>query len=363
MIELPMSNHVLSLVIQPADLSSRFYLLKLGFQPILSVPQLLYQILHSQQIEELVLQVANLPETLLNASRFMFLKAENLCTEQSLFAAREILLEFLNAQPLSELTKYYKYRWFLERLEQQHFFFKYQPIFNLKSKCIVGHECLIRTISDQDKSINGGQILEAAIVMNLTQELDELARKICIQSLANFDRNQTFFINIMPNAIIKNPHSLQQNIELILNLGLQPQQIVFELTELEKLQENPTLAALIKQIQKWGVKIAIDDLCSSTSVDHYFMELQPDIIKIDRQIIHQCSHSSLKQILISSLLGAAHKFGIFVVAEGLEEPADIECCRDLGIDFGQGFGLGLPELLPQDTEGDCNHQHICKISL
>jgi EAL domain-containing protein (putative c-di-GMP-specific phosphodiesterase class I) len=147
----------------------------------------------------------------------------------------------------------------------------------------------------------------------------------------------------LPNAIIHNPQSLEQNVQQILDLGLCPQQIVFELTEVEALIRSPQLPHLINRIRRGGFKLAIDDLCANVSTDHYFMEFRPDVIKVDRRLITGCSRHQLKQILLKSLLYSAHELDIHVLAEGLEDSADIDFCRGLGIDYGQGFGLALPE--------------------
>lgn len=171
----------------------------------------------------------------------------------------------------------------------------------------------------------------------------------CLQSIADIDSQRTFFINILPNALVLDPYSLEQNLQQILELGLRPQQIVFELTEIEVLVQCPELPKVINQLRKWGFGLAVDDFCSSVSTDHYFLDFRPDIIKIDRRIVMGCSQHPLKQILIKSLLNSAHELGVLVLAEGLEDRRDIDFCRELGIDYGQGFGLALPERMLQST--------------
>lgn len=364
-----MSNSLLNLIVQPADVGTRVYLGQLGFQPVPTIPQLLYQTLADSQTEKLLSQMAALSDCSQQASRFVVtrLHQESSClwnSESSLESdldSRQILLEFLNAQPLSQITTRFKYRWFLDRLETQQFFFKYQPIFDLKSCRAIGHECLLRTISETGECLSGHQILQAALATQLTEELDRVARELCIASLANFGSKQTFFINVLPNALLTNPQSIERNLQQILDLGLQPEQIVFELTELETLKDGPALAKTIKQLQAWGLKVAIDDLCGNVSADHYFMEFQPDIIKLDRQLVNRCSYYSMKRVLIKSLLACAHELDILVIAEGLEDEADIQCCQDLGVDCGQGFGLGMPQLLPQNLATNskiCDRQSL-----
>ncbi len=345
-----MLNHQIHLVIQPADPETSMNLAQLGFESISAIPELMYQTVTDQQINQIALQMVNISESHQNASRFIIIEYDNIFT----FNHQDLLLKFLNAKPLSTLTISYKYRWFLERLERRHFFIKYQPIFNLHSKQIVSHECLLRTISDTGECISGKEIFDAAIATKSTQRLDEIARELCIESIGNFRREQPFFINVMPNALLSNPQSIEDNLKDILSWHLQPQQIIFELTELESIKDKPRLAKILKQMQTWGFRIAIDDWCGYVPNNHYFMEFQPDIIKLDRQLVQNCSNHSLKRILIKSLLTSAQELDIMVIAEGLEAAADIECCRDLGVDYGQGFGLGIPQMIPEFICSDCS---------
>ncbi len=325
------------LLIQPNDPDTGTCLVNLGFQPVPAVPLLLYRIVTRSQLKEIFWQLSNqLGEMAQSASRF--------CVTQISLDSSHLLLEFLKAQPLISVTNSIKYAWFLRLLLQQGLFFKYQPIFCLKSGQITAYECLARALGDSGHCYSGGMLIEAAIATNLSQEFDELARTTCIESIAEFKSDRQFFVNLLPNAIIQNPDSIEQNLQQILDLGLQPKQIIFELTEVEVLAQSERLPQIIERMRAWGFGIAVDDLCGCVSVDHYAMELKPDIVKLDRRLIQGCSQFSLKQTLIKSVLESAHSEGILVLAEGLETLPDIQFCQELGVDFGQGFGLARPEV-------------------
>lgn len=329
--------NALKIVIQPLDLETSNCLASLGFESVPAVPQLVYRSITKYQLPALFEALAScLTETSQAASRFLITRLD--IEDQHLF------IEFLQAQPLSSITISVRYAWFLRLLLKRQLFFKYQPIFDLNSGQIIAHECLARAAGKQDQFLNGKQLIEAAILTELTCEFDELARTLCIESIAQFNTDQIFFINVLPNAIIRNPCSLEQNLQQILELGLKPQQIVFELTETEIISHSPDIPNLINNLQERGFKIAVDDLCGFVSLDHYVMEFRPDIIKLDRRLVDGCSKYPLKQTLMRSLVHSAKEDGIQVLAEGLEQPADIQFCQNLGVDYGQGFGLGHPEL-------------------
>jgi EAL domain-containing protein (putative c-di-GMP-specific phosphodiesterase class I) len=338
----------LKFIIHPNDLDASHRLHRLGFRSIPSVPQLFYRAVESRQLSQVFLQVSQaLSEKSLTSSRY--------CITRSPLDSTALLIEFLDAPSLSTITDSVKHAWFLQVLAKQQLFFNYQPIFDLQQGHVVAYECLARAISDQGGYFNGQQLIDAALSMDLTREFDELARASCFQAIAqvlasHFTTSQTpprFFINILPNAITTDIHSLEQSFQQVLDLGVQPQQIVFELTEVEALVNCPQLRQIVAELRRWGFRFAIDDLCGSASTDHFFMEFRPDVIKLDRQLVAGCSRYHLKQILLKSLLQSAHELGISVLAEGLEDFEDIAFCRDLGVDYGQGFGLALPERTPR----------------
>ncbi|HEY9811844.1 MAG TPA: EAL domain-containing protein [Halomicronema sp.] len=334
----PITSHLQrqKLIIQPQDIETSDQLCSLGFKTIPSLPQLVYQEVHRSQLPEIFTEISeNLPQISQDNSRFLLTRLP--------LEDRGMLVEFLQAKPLSTITLSVRNAWFLKLLIQKNLFFKYQPIVDLKSGKIISHECLARTTTEQGQIVSGKELIDAAISTQLTCEFDELARTSCIESIAALKTNDTFFINILPNAIIRNPQSLEHNYQQVLDLGLQPEKIVFELTEVEVLASCPNLPVIIKRLRDWGFGIAVDDLCGCVSIDHYVMEFRPDLVKLDRRLIDGCSQHPLKQTIIKSLLHSAHEEGILVLAEGLESQADINLCRDLGVDYGQGFGLGRPE--------------------
>jgi EAL domain-containing protein (putative c-di-GMP-specific phosphodiesterase class I) len=337
----------LKLVIQPVGEDSVLGLNALGFQPVPTVPQLLYRLVVHSQLAHLFDKISELiPESTQARSRFI--------VTQSALESRTLLVEFLTAQPLSEMTALVKNAWFLQILVKQSLFFKYQPIFELASQQIVAHECLARATDEQGTCFSGQHLIEAALAMNLTCEFDDLARTSCLAALAKLNQGgspamlpQKFFINVMPNAISYNPRSLEHNFQQVVDLGLLPQQIVFELTETETLAYPPHLPELINQIQGLGFGVALDDVGSNVAIDHYCTGFHPDIIKLDRRLIKGCSRHPVKQIMIKSMQQSAHEMGIVLVAEGLEELEDLAFCRDVGIDLGQGYCLAQPEIAPR----------------
>ncbi|MGI0493364.1 EAL domain-containing protein [Alkalinema pantanalense CENA528] len=263
--------------------------------------------------------------------------------------------EFLKAQSLSDLTRLVRHSWFVSLLSQQRLFFHYQPIFRLRSGQIVAYECLARGTTDDGQELSGQQLIDAAKATQLTHEFDHLAREVCLQSLALLLQasahlqQQQFFINVVPNAIAENPAILEQHLQQVMDLGIQPQQIVFELTEIEAVRAKSHVAQAIQRIRDWGCQLAIDDLGSDVALNHYCLEFRPDILKLDRAMVDGCSRHPVKQVLLKSMVQAAHDMGIQILAEGIEHREDLHFCQEIDVDLAQGFALARPKiLLPQE---------------
>ncbi|MBF2027309.1 MAG: EAL domain-containing protein [Oscillatoriales cyanobacterium C42_A2020_001] len=331
----------LKLIIQPDSPETRYILSNLGFCSVPQVSQLLYQVTLQHQLSEVFTQISqSLSDFSQTQSRY--------CITRSSLDSQALLLDFLDAQPLSTITVSVKHAWFLRVLAQQRLFFNYQPIFDLRHGHVIAYECLARACSDQnDACFTGQQLIDGAVSLSLTSEFDELALATCLQAIANTGSSDTFYVNLLPNAIASNPHFLEQTLQQVKDLGLHPQQIMFELTEVESLLHHHTLPKLIDEIQQLGFGIAVDDLYGNVAIDHYFMEFRPDVIKLDRLMVSGCGRHPLKQILVKNLVRSAHELGVPVLAEGLEDSLDIQFCRDEGVDYGQGFGLARPKAVLQ----------------
>jgi EAL domain-containing protein (putative c-di-GMP-specific phosphodiesterase class I) len=79
------------------------------------------------------------------------------------------------------------------------------------------------------------------------------------------------------------------------------------------------------------------------------LRLSPGIIKLDISLITGINRNREQQFLARALLTFADDVGAQVIAEGIEEPADMYTLQDLGVPFGQGYLIGLPAPLPKPT--------------
>jgi len=128
--------------------------------------------------------------------------------------------------------------------------------------------------------------------------------------------------------------------------GVPPDRLEVEITESRLLQMTPALKTSLDQLARGGVSLALDDFGSGFSSLTHLRELPISTLKIDRSFITGVTGERDRR-LVAGIIGMAHSLGKQVVAEGIEQPEQLEVLRVLGCDWGQGFLWARPVLPEQ----------------
>src|SRR4051794_23176892 len=118
--------------------------------------------------------------------------------------------------------------------------------------------------------------------------------------------------------------------------------IVIEITENERVEDDDQLALRLEPLRKRGARIAVDDAGAGYSGLQQVMRIQPDIIKLDRSLVANVDTDPAKAALIDSFVRFARRTGATICAEGIETPEELKVLADLDVTYGQGFGLARP---------------------
>jgi EAL domain-containing protein (putative c-di-GMP-specific phosphodiesterase class I) len=121
--------------------------------------------------------------------------------------------------------------------------------------------------------------------------------------------------------------------------------LMFEFTEDERIAEPVHLQNIIETYRKLGFWTALDDFGAGYAGLGLLCRLQPDLIKIDMELVRDIHLSHAKQVIVAGIVGVARSLKIEVLAEGVENQLELSVLRAAGISLFQGYHFAKPTLM------------------
>ena len=214
-----------------------------------------------------------------------------------------------------------------------------QPVVRLHDGAVMGWEALVR-FRPTVHVANADELFAAASTAGLELDLD-LA---CMRAGLVEGRNAhpaPLFLNVAVGTLLSESFSVRLG-SLLHEAELEPSDVVVELSERDPVSDLPRLQRVTADLRAAGYRVAVDDAGSGHASMRIVAEIRPDFIKIDRSLIHDVSTDRARRALVVSLLSFGGHIGSRVIAEGVETEAERIALSDLGVQYGQGFHLGMP---------------------
>jgi EAL domain-containing protein (putative c-di-GMP-specific phosphodiesterase class I) len=130
--------------------------------------------------------------------------------------------------------------------------------------------------------------------------------------------------------------------DVLSSTGVAPEDVVLELVEHGQAWDRRALRRSLDGLRSIGLRVALDDFGVGQANHLMLLECRPEFVKIDRYFIHGCHDDPARQAVVEGLAAMAARLGAAIVAEGVEDPADLEQLRSTGIRLVQGHLLGRP---------------------
>lgn len=216
----------------------------------------------------------------------------------------------------------------------------YQPIVALASGHAVGCEVLMR-LQDEGGLVYPDEAIPALLRQGLGWELDRrVSRRALDEIERHLDVSGPFRIalNFFPDSIDAE-RVLAALGEQAVRLRERDVRIEIEFTEYT-FAENAI--AQTRRLAEAGFRICIDDFGTGYSNLATVKQLSPDYLKIHRSFVHEMEESAIRASLIPEIVQIARAVGALVVAEGIENQAQRDRLRALGVDYGQGHYFAPP---------------------
>lgn len=221
----------------------------------------------------------------------------------------------------------------------------FQPIVQIKTQQVFGYESLSRGPSDSP--LHAALILfDTAERCQLTEKLEELCLRVAAKNWQMHSLDSYLFVNMSPAMLMSSSFRSARLMNLIKKYQLNPKKIVIEISERFPALQLLELKSAIAWLKKQGFLIAIDDLGTGYSGLKLWSDLQPDLVKIDRHFIRDIQDDLIKLEFVRSLVSLSKRLGCHLIAEGVENQAELNVVMELGIELIQGFIVGRPKPYP-----------------
>ncbi len=221
----------------------------------------------------------------------------------------------------------------------------FQPIFDCKSGEIWAYETLARLKEPNGETLSAGVFIETIEKYGLGRELDRAVLRHALAVLKARMEEATepnrLFINLSAQEI-QGRGILGFAEQLCQEMDITPSAIVFEILERDAIGDMTNMRKFLTNLREKGFSFALDDFGSGYNSFHYLRELSFDFVKIDGAFVRNILDSKIDRILVRNLCNMCQELGIKTIAEFVESQGILDELTSMGIDFVQGFHLGMP---------------------
>ncbi len=212
------------------------------------------------------------------------------------------------------------------------FEYAYQPIINFKTRSVFAHEALVRGPNGESAYSVLSQVTDVNRYM-----FDQACRVKAIRGTAALGITEMLSINFLPNAVYRPEACIRSTFNAAREYNFPIERIIFEVTEGEQVMDRAHLVNIFKEYRRFGFSTAIDDFGAGYAGLNLLAEFQPDIVKIDMELVRDIDIKRPKQAIVTGIVAICAELGIKVLAEGIETPAERDFLAGAGVDLMQGY--------------------------
>ena len=232
----------------------------------------------------------------------------------------------------------------LDALNDRRISLAYQPIICAKSRELHHYECLLRLRTKLGEVISAGRFVMDAEKLGLVDLLDRRALELASQTLRQMP-DVSLALNVSAGTI-KERGTADAYIAALRALGPDVQRVTLELTETVALDDPAMASRFSVETRSLGCKFAVDDFGAGYTTFKNLMAVEADTIKIDGSFIQNLSRNPNNQTFVRMMVDLAQTFNVRTVAEMVDNHADAELLKRMGVDYLQGYMFGIPSASP-----------------
>lgn len=213
----------------------------------------------------------------------------------------------------------------------------FQPIINCKTQSVFGYEALVRGLNNESAY---------SIISRVNDDnrylFDQQCRIKAIALASELNLETMLSINFLPNAIYKPERCIRTTLEAAKKYDLPIENIMFEFTEVEKIEDASHVKRIVEYYQSLGFRTAIDDFGAGYSGLNLLADFQTDIIKLDMALIRNVHSNTARQSIVRRCLEMFDDLDVIALAEGIETYEEYVWLKNAGIELMQGYLFAKP---------------------
>ncbi len=230
-------------------------------------------------------------------------------------------------------------------VENGEFELHYQPVVTLKGGAICGAEALVRWRHPVRGLVPPNDFIGRAEETGLILPIGEwVLQEACQQAVSwreAFGVDLTMAVNVSGRQL-REDNFVTTVRKTLAHVQLAPQQLCLEMTESILMEREADAIALLADLRRDGVHLAIDDFGTGYSSLGALRRLPVDLVKIDRSFVTNLPQDDKESSIVWTIVRLAHRLGMAVVAEGVENVEQRDSLRGLGCDQAQGYLFSRP---------------------
>ncbi|WP_175946068.1 EAL domain-containing protein [Caballeronia sp. BCC1704] len=217
------------------------------------------------------------------------------------------------------------------------FAFAFQPIVDVAAGAPYAHEALVRGPNGEP----AGTVLSQVSDSN-RYDFDQRCRTTAIAQAVQIGLDGLLSINFMPNAVYRAQACIRSTFDAAEKHGFPIERIIFETVEGENIISRPHLVDIFRAYKRFGFQTAIDDFGAGYSGLTLLVDFQPDLIKLDMELVRGIDTDSVQQRIVLGVLAICRDLGIRVIAEGIETKGERDFFMANDVRLMQGYFFAKP---------------------
>ena len=234
-------------------------------------------------------------------------------------------------------------------LDRQELTLHYQPVVSLKSGEITGLEALLRWQHPDRGLLDPAEFVSIAEDSGLIEPVGRWVQEHACRQILEWHEQRPdarpFDVSVNLSARQVAHRDLPAIVaEILARTGLDPVHLQLEITESVLVEESATAKSTLEALSEIGVRLVLDDFGTGYSSLAYLNRFPFDALKIDRSFVEALGIEQERTAIIEAIVGMARALSLDVIAEGVENEAQLSELRRLGCDYAQGhlFSRALP---------------------